>query len=188
MVRRNSQSTSVTGLSSDNTLFSAAGLVIDSASTNCKVMSENASCQSTHSVCSFHDPLDNKSSVLSQYTAISRKVVGKMCTRQSPKVIWDMINTLFLTTVPVEPTFVAFLQHSQTHFHGPSYQFFQISLKKSELKTTHNAFRDCRVHFFRQSFSKQLYSQEVAFAMSDDSISHCFSFCLVLDNIHLVSL
>ena len=42
-------------------------------------------------------------------TAISRKVVGKMCTRQSRKVIWDMINTLFLTTVPVEPTFVAFL-------------------------------------------------------------------------------
>ena len=37
----------------------------------------------------------------SAYTAISRKVVGK--------VIWDMINTLFLTTVPVEPTFVAFL-------------------------------------------------------------------------------
>ena len=43
------------------------------------------------------------------YTAISRTVVGKMCTRQSRKVIWDMINTLFLTTVPVEPTFVAFL-------------------------------------------------------------------------------
>ena len=35
--------------------------------------------------------------VLTQYTAISRKVVGKMCTRQSRKVIWDMINTLFLT-------------------------------------------------------------------------------------------
>ena len=86
----------------------------------------------------------------SAYTAISRKVVGK--------VIWDMINTLFLTTVPVEPTFVAFLQHSQTHFHGLSYQFFQISLKNSELKTTQNAFRDCRVHFFRQSFSKQLYT------------------------------
>ena len=27
-------------------------------------------------------------------------------------------------------------------------RFFQISLKKSELKTTHNTFRDCRVHFF----------------------------------------
>ena len=43
------------------------------------------------------------------YTAISTKVVGKMRTRQSRKVIWDMINTLFLTTVPVEPTFVVFL-------------------------------------------------------------------------------
>ena len=32
------------------------------------------------------------------YTAISRKVVGKnVCTLQSRKVIWDMINTLFLT-------------------------------------------------------------------------------------------
>ena len=35
--------------------------------------------------------------------------------------------------------------------------FFQISLKNSELKTTHNTYRDCRVHFFRQPFSKQLY-------------------------------
>ena len=33
----------------------------------------------------------------------------KLCTRQSRKAIWDMINTLFLTTVAVEPTFVAFL-------------------------------------------------------------------------------
>ena len=33
----------------------------------------------------------------------------KMCTRPSRKVIWDMINTLFLTTVAVESTFVAFL-------------------------------------------------------------------------------
>ena len=43
------------------------------------------------------------------YTAISRKVVGKNVQRQSRKVIWDMINTLFLTTVAVDPTFVAFL-------------------------------------------------------------------------------
>ena len=45
------------------------------------------------------------------FSAISRKV-GKMCTRQSRRVIWDMINTLFLTTphtVAVENTFVAFL-------------------------------------------------------------------------------
>ena len=44
-----------------------------------------------------------------RYTAISRKVVGKNVQRQSRKVIWDMINTLFLTTVAVDPTFIAFL-------------------------------------------------------------------------------
>ena len=80
-----------------------------------------------------------------------------MCTRQSRKVIWDIINTLFLTTVAVKPTFVAFLQRSQTRFHGLSCQFFQISLKNSELKTTHDTFRGCRVHFIQQPFSKQLY-------------------------------
>ena len=36
----------------------------------------------------------------------------------------------------------------------PLVPFFQISLKNSELKTTHNTFRDCREHFFRQPFSK----------------------------------
>ena len=56
----------------------------------------------------------------------------KMSTRQSRKVIWDMISTRFLTTVAVEPTFVAFLWHSQTHLHSLSYQFFQLSLKKKE--------------------------------------------------------
>ena len=33
----------------------------------------------------------------------------KLCTQQSRKVIWDMINALVLDTVAVEPTFVAFL-------------------------------------------------------------------------------
>ena len=31
------------------------------------------------------------------YTAISRKVVGKMCTRQYRIVMLDIINSLFLT-------------------------------------------------------------------------------------------
>ena len=39
----------------------------------------------------------------------------------------------------------------------PLVPFFQISLKNSELKTTHNTFQDCHMHFFQQSFSKQLY-------------------------------
>ena len=44
------------------------------------------------------------------YTAISRKVIAKTVHAKIPrKVIWDMINTLVLDTVAVEPTFVAFL-------------------------------------------------------------------------------
>ena len=48
------------------------------------------------------------------------------CTRQSRKVIWDMINTLLLTTVAVEPTFVTFLQHSQTYISGLPYDSFKF--------------------------------------------------------------
>ena len=81
-----------------------------------------------------------------------------MCTRQSRKVIWDMINTLFLTTVAVEPTFVAFLQHSKTHFHGLSCQFFQISLNNGELKPPTMPFGIVACFFFRQPFLKQLYT------------------------------
>ena len=39
----------------------------------------------------------------------------------------------------------------------PLLPFFQFSLENRADKTTHNTFRDCRVHFFRQLFSKQLY-------------------------------
>ena len=46
---------------------------------------------------------------LAAYSYFEKGCRKQMCTRQSRKVIWDMINTLFLTTVPVEPTFVAFL-------------------------------------------------------------------------------
>ena len=42
----------------------------------------------------------------SGYTVISRKVVGKNVHATIPK---GNINTLFLTTVAVEPTLVAFL-------------------------------------------------------------------------------
>ena len=34
---------------------------------------------------------------------------------------------------------------------------FEIFLKYSELKTTHNTFWDCRMHFFQKPFLKQLY-------------------------------
>ena len=43
------------------------------------------------------------------YRAISRKVVGKNVHWKIRRVIWGMMNTLFLMTVAVKPTFVAFL-------------------------------------------------------------------------------
>ena len=43
----------------------------------------------------------------------------------------------------------------------PFVPFFQISLKNSELKTTYNTFRDCRRHFFREPFSKKLYTTQI---------------------------
>ena len=80
------------------------------------------------------------------YTAISRRA------------IWDMINTLVLDTVGVEPTFVAQFPLALANIRPwPLVPFFEIYLKNSELKTTHNTLRECRVHFFRQPFSKQLY-------------------------------
>ena len=50
----------------------------------------------------------------------------EMCTRQPRMVIWDLINTLFLTTVAVEPDFAAFLKHSQTYIHGLSCYSFKF--------------------------------------------------------------
>ena len=42
------------------------------------------------------------------YTAISRKVVGKNVHTTTLKGNMGYVNTLFLMTVDVEPTFVAF--------------------------------------------------------------------------------
>ena len=57
-----------------------------------------------------------------------------MCTRQPRKVIWDMINTLFLTTVAVEPTFVAFHQHSRTYVRGLSCHSFKFLWRTGQTK------------------------------------------------------
>ena len=55
-------------------------------------------------------------------------------------------------TVAVEPTLLSLTLADIRPWHLLT--FFQISLKNSALKTTHNTFRDCRVHFFLQPFSK----------------------------------
>ena len=62
------------------------------------------------------------------------------------------------TTVAVESSIVTLISLSTSKHMAyglwPLVPFFQISLKNSELKTTHNTFRDCRVRFFGQPFSK----------------------------------
>ena len=66
------------------------------------------------------------SAVWQLYTAISRRLSEKMCTRQSRKVIWDMIDILFLTTVAVEPTLflsVSTRKHIFMAFRANSFKF-----------------------------------------------------------------
>ena len=89
------------------------------------------------------------------YTAISRKVVGKNehATIHKDNMGYDQY------TVPdnaaVDPTFCCFPLAFANIRPWTLMPFFQVSLKNfSEHKTTHNTFRDCRVHFFRQLFSK----------------------------------
>ena len=81
-----------------------------------------------------------------------------MCTPQSRgKVICDIINTLFLT-LWLSNLLWSFLLAPANILPWPLVSFFQTSLNNSEFETTHNTFRDCRVPFFRQPFSKQLYT------------------------------
>ena len=81
-----------------------------------------------------------------QYTAISRKVVEKYVPAAIPKGNMGYDQYTVPDIVAVEPNFDAFFS---TRKHScPLVPFFQIPLRNRELKTTHNSFRDCRVHFF----------------------------------------
>ena len=97
-------------------------------------------------------------SLLIGTTAISRKVVGKTVHATIPKgnmgysqytCSWHCSCRTYFCCFPL-----ALANIRPWNF----LPFFEISLKNSELTTTHNTFRDCRVHFFRQPFSKQLYT------------------------------
>ena len=57
-----------------------------------------------------------------------------MCTRQPRKVIWDMINTLFLTTVAVVLTFVVFQWHLRTYVRGLSCHSFKFLWRTGQTK------------------------------------------------------
>ena len=88
-----------------------------------------------------------------------------MCGRQSRKVIWDMINTLFLT-LQLSNLLLLLSFRTRKHKSMASRAInVQISLKYSELKTTHNTFRDCRVAVYRRF--RESATQAIIFQSSD---------------------
>ena len=95
-----------------------------------------------------------------RYTAISRKVVRKKkCARGYPERYYGMWSLHFSWHCRCRTYFCCFPLALTTILPWPLVPFFQISLKNSEPKSAHNTFRACRVHFFRQRFSKNLYVQ-----------------------------
>ena len=77
----------------------------------------------------------------------------KKWTRQSRKVIWDWsIHCSWHCSC--RTYFCCFPLALANIRPWPLVPFFQISLNNSELKTTHSTFRDCRVQFLLQPFSK----------------------------------
>ena len=91
------------------------------------------------------------------YTAISRKVVVKTVHATLPKGKMGYDQYTCSWHCSCRTYFYCFFLALANILPWPLVPFFEIYLKSSELKTTHNTFRDCRVHFFRQPFSKQLY-------------------------------
>ena len=86
-----------------------------------------------------------------RYSYFEKGCREKMRTLQSRKVIWDMINTLFLTLKLSNLLF--FFWGALTNIRlWPLVWFFQICLKNSELKTTHNTSRDCSRALFPSTF------------------------------------
>ena len=91
------------------------------------------------------------------YTAISRKVVGKNVHATTPKGNMGYDQYTVSNDCSCRTYFCCFLLALTNVCPWPLVPFFQNSLENRADKTTHNTFRDCRVRFFRQPFSKQLY-------------------------------
>ena len=66
-----------------------------------------------------------------------------MCTQQSWKVIWDVGQYTVPDILSCRTYFCYFPLLLANRRPRPLVPFFHISSKKSELKTTHNPFRDC---------------------------------------------
>ena len=76
----------------------------------------------------------------------------KMCTRQSRKVIWNVGQYIVPGVLSCRTYFCCFPLILANRRPRPLVPFLHISSKNSELKTTHNPFRDCSVHLFPTTF------------------------------------
>ena len=90
------------------------------------------------------------------YTAISRKIVGKNVHATIPKVNMGYDQYTVPNDCICQTYFCCFPLTLANICPWPLVPLFQFPLENRADKTTHNTFRDCGVHFFRQSFSKQL--------------------------------
>ena len=90
-------------------------------------------------------------------TAISRKVVGKNVHATIPKGNMGYDQYTVPDDCSCRTYFCCFPLALANTFPWPFVSIPSNFFSKRELKTTHNAFKDCRVHFSRQPFSKQLY-------------------------------
>ena len=83
------------------------------------------------------------------YTAVSRKVVGRNAHATIPKGNMGYDQCTVRNDWSCRTYFCCFPLVLTNICLWPPVPFFQISLKNSALKATHNTFPDCRVHFFR---------------------------------------
>ena len=98
----------------------------------------------------------------SLYSYFEKGCGKKMCAGQSPKGNMGYDEYTVPGTVTCRAYFCCFPLVLANIRPWPLVPFFQISLKKKEVKITHNTFRNWRVHVFRP-FSQWLYKEQVIF-------------------------
>ena len=94
----------------------------------------------------------------SLYSYFEKGCGKKMCAGQSPKGNMGYDEYSVPGTVSCRAYFCCFPLALANIRPWPLVPFFQISLKKGEVKITHNTFRNWRVHVFRP-FSQWLYKE-----------------------------
>ena len=113
------------------------------------------------------------------YTAISRKVVGKNVHATILKGNMGYGEYVVPNDCSCRTCFCCFSVALADMCPWPLLPFFQISLKNSELETTHNTFRDCRVHIFSDNISRNSCKQ---LTTPENTITYHNALCLSPQN------